>query len=75
MTNRLTKRHQREVVPRLAEELVLSGRFSNWWSIETHLRSEGYSEARWILDDENMRERLNDLCIKANQAAHDEPRN
>lgn len=62
MARKLTKQHQNEVVPRMAEELAASGKFPNWWAIEAQLRSEGYSEARWILDNENTREKLDTLC-------------
>jgi hypothetical protein len=62
---KLTKKHQREVVPRMAEELARSGQFLNWWAIETHLRSEGYTEARWILDNEDTRAKLDSLCREA----------
>ena len=67
MARKLTKTYQREVVPKKAEELAKSGEFSGWYAIEVHLRSEGYTEARWILDDERIRENLDRLCQEAHE--------
>ena len=63
---RLNKKQQRERIERLATELARSGRFSGWLSIEHHLRfEEGMPEARHALDNERIRERLDQLCQEA----------
>ncbi|MHB8579389.1 MAG: hypothetical protein ACYDA4_05960 [Ignavibacteriaceae bacterium] len=49
-----------------AYELAYSGKGRDWLSIEFLLRAEGWTEARRILDNDNMRKELNDICNIAN---------
>ena len=49
----------------LASELARSGQHSGWLSIEQELRMLGYSRARQLLDDENVRHRLDRECAEA----------
>ena len=50
---------------RLVEEFASSGKYSNWLEIELELRSRGFSRARYLLDREVLRERLNCKCSEA----------
>jgi hypothetical protein len=50
---------------RLVDEFASSGKYSNWLEIEWELRSRGFSRARYLLDREVLRERLNCKCAKA----------
>jgi hypothetical protein len=56
----------------LADSLANSGRFRHWRQIEWELKDRGYSRARRLLDDEEVRERLDSLCASA-RTAHVEP--
>lgn len=60
------KCEQREYVRPRAMELARSGYFRGWLPIEHHLRFEELCpEARHVLDDERIREELDNLCIEA----------
>lgn len=66
MARQRTKREQREYIGPRARELAKSGKFSNWLTIEHHLRFTEYCpEARHVLDDERIREELDRLCKEA----------
>ena len=58
-------RAKEERMWRLADEMARSGDYTGWWSIEVELRSRGFSRARYLLDDERIRERLDRLCADA----------
>lgn len=49
-----------------AYELAYNGEGTDWLSIELHLSSEGWSEARRILDRDSIREELDSICKIAN---------
>ena len=49
----------------LAYNLAQSGEHTGWWAIEVELRVQGFSRARQLLDDEQVRERLDRMCAKA----------
>lgn len=58
-----TKREQREYIGPRARELAKSGKFTDWLTIEHHLRFEEHCpEARHVLDNERVREELDKLC-------------
>ena len=65
------KQEQREYIGPRARELAESGNFQNWQDIEHHLRYEEHcSEARHVLDNERIRQNLNQLCKKSQRGAH-----
>ena len=49
----------------LAYKLADSGDYLSWWHIEVELRTQGYSRARQLLDDEAIRAELDRLCTNA----------
>lgn len=49
----------------LASKLALSGQYQGWLPIEWELRACGYTRARYLLDDERTRERLDRKCANA----------
>ncbi len=46
----------------LADKMARSGEHSGWLDIEHELREQGYSRARYLLDDKRTRKRLDRLC-------------
>ena len=49
----------------LAYEFARSGKYDGWLNIEHELRSLGYSRARQLLDDLDVRQRLDKMCADA----------
>ncbi len=49
----------------LAYNLAQSGEYTGWPGIEIELRAQGFARARQLLDDEQVRERLDRMCAKA----------
>ncbi len=49
----------------LADKLAQSGEHTGWWDIEVELRVRGFTRARLLLDDEQIRERLDRMCAEA----------
>lgn len=45
-----------------SQSLAKTGDYSGWHMIEVELRSQGYPEARWVLDDRRKRKELDELC-------------
>ncbi len=60
MTMRTAAR--RTFVIERARELARTGRYRSWHTIEIHLRADGYTEARELLDDADLRRELNGCC-------------
>ncbi len=58
-------REKEERMWRLADQMARSGRYSGWWEIEVELRTLGFPRARQLLDNEQVRERLDRMCAKA----------
>ncbi len=58
-------REKEERMWRLAHQMAESGRYSGWLQIEWELRERGFQRARQLLDDEGIRERLNQACTAA----------
>ncbi len=54
-----------DVMWALAYNLAQSGEYSGWWAIEVELRARGFSRARQLLDDEQIRDRLDGMCAQA----------
>ncbi len=58
-------RQKEERMWRRVDQLIRSGKHSGWLSIEWVLREEGYSRARYLLDQEGVRERIDNQCREA----------
>jgi hypothetical protein len=58
-------RKKEERMWKLADELARSGEYENWLTIEWELRRRGYGRARQLLDNEQTRERFNQVCEQA----------
>ncbi len=51
----------------LAYKIAQSGEYTGWWDIEVELKSQGFPRARQLLDDEQIRERLDGMCAEARE--------
>ncbi len=58
-------RRKEERMLTLAYEKARSGHYGGWRNIEVELRYLGYPRARQLLDNEQMRERLDRMCTEA----------
>ena len=65
-------RQKEERMWTLANEMARSGRYLGWWAIEVELRSQGFSRARQLLDDELHRDRLDRMCANARKGRPDD---
>lgn len=65
----MKKGQKHELILEKAEKYARSGQFSGWLAIEWALREERLKEARRVLDDERLREKLDGLCRAAQQHA------
>ena len=54
-----------EVMWALAYNLAHSGEYTGWSDIEVELINQEFSRARQLLDDEQVQERLDGMCVKA----------
>jgi hypothetical protein len=54
-----------EVMWALAYNLAQSGEYAGWSDIEAELQSQEFSCARQLLDDKQIRERLDTMCSEA----------
>ncbi len=54
-----------EVMWALAYNLAHSGEYTGWSDIEAELINQEFSRARQLLDDEQVQERLDGMCVKA----------
>ncbi len=54
-----------DVMWALAYNLAQSGEYAGWWDIEVELIDQEFSRARQLLDDEQIRERLDTMCAEA----------
>jgi hypothetical protein len=61
----MKKADREDKIMKLARDYANSGKFTGWLAIEWELRSNGYTQARKLLDDERTREELDDLCKRA----------
>jgi len=60
----MKKREREEQILKWAYDYAKSGEYSDYVSIEIKLRSEGFIEARTLLDSEFVRNEINNLCKK-----------
>ncbi|PBB89627.1 hypothetical protein CK215_26690 [Mesorhizobium sp. WSM3864] len=52
---------------REAGKLAASGDFEGWQAIERELRSKGFLRAKLLLDNDRVRDKLDDLCKSARE--------
>ena len=64
-------RRKEERMWTLAYEMARSGEYQGYQAIEWELRSLGYPRARQLLDNEQMRERLDRMCTEAQKGRED----
>lgn len=75
MTSSSKKKAERHThVRERAYELARTGSYRDWLSIESAIRNEGYPEARTILDDQFIRDELDEICRIAQSAEETENR-
>lgn len=61
----MNKRERHAYILREARELAKTGKYDRRLLIEMHLRSEGFPEARQVLDNDFLRKELDQLCRDA----------
>ena len=54
-----------DVMWALAYNLAQSGEYAGWWDIKAELESQEFSRARQLLNDKQIRERLDTMCSEA----------
>ncbi|PBB43253.1 hypothetical protein CK222_10665 [Mesorhizobium sp. WSM3866] len=59
---------------REAGKLAASGDFEGWQAIERELRSKGFLRAKLLLDNDRVRDKLDDLCKSAQEKRADADR-
>ena len=64
----MNKKERAELIDREADEMARSGKYPDWLSIEHALRSQGYHEARQVLDNQFRRQELNEACRQARES-------
>ncbi len=69
---RLKKKEREEQILKWAYEYATTGEYLDYVSIEIKLRSEGYYEARTLLDNEFIRNEINELCLKAREKKNEQ---
>jgi hypothetical protein len=62
-------REKEERMWRLAYQLADSGDYSGWDAIEIELRIHGFSRAKYLLEDDQVRDWLDRRCNEARKAA------
>jgi hypothetical protein len=53
----------------LAVKLARSGRYSGWLQIELELRNLGHRRIHSLLDNEAIRERLDQICVQSKKVS------
>ena len=71
----MKKKEREELILKWAYEYAKSGEYKDYVSIEIKLRSEGSIEARAVLDNEYIRNELNELCKQAQENKNEKTRN
>jgi len=56
---------------REAGKLALSGDYEGWQAIERELRSKGFPRAKLLLNNDRVRDKLDDLCKNAQEKRAD----
>lgn len=56
---------------REAGKLASSGDYDGWLAIESELRSRGFSRAKLLFDNDRVRQKLDDICKKAQEQRAD----
>ncbi len=60
-----------EIMWALASNLPQSGEYAGWWDIEAELKNQEFSRARQLLDDKQIRQRLDTMCSEARKDRSD----
>ncbi len=60
-----------EIMWALAYNLAQSGEYARWWDIESELKNQEFSRARQLLDDKQIRQRLDTMCSEARKDRSD----
>jgi hypothetical protein len=60
-----------DVMWALAYNLAQSGEYAGWWDIEAELKCQEFSCARQLLNDKQIRERLDTMCSEARKDRSD----
>ena len=68
----LKKNDREEQILKWAYEYARTGEYSDYVSIEIKLRSEGFYEARTLLDSEFVRNEINELCKQAQEKKNEQ---
>jgi len=71
----MKKEEKIQEILKRAYEYAKTGKYNEWISIEFKLRSEGFPEARRVLDDRFIREELTSICKVATSPEEVERRN
>ena len=61
----MKKSERHDYILKRARELARSGECRDYRSVEIFLRGEGFEEARSILDNERLRDELDEMCNSA----------
>lgn len=64
----MNKKERAKLIDREADKMARSGKYADWLSIEHGLRSQGYREARQVLDNQFRRQELNEACRQARES-------
>lgn len=65
----MRKQERAAYIRQRAREMALTGEYAHYRVIELHLRTNGYPEARQVLDDSFIRKELNAICEGRNPHA------
>ena len=60
-----------DVMWALAYNLAQSGEYAGWWDIEAELKIQEFSRARQLLDNKQIRQRLDTMCSEARKDSPD----
>lgn len=63
--SRIAQSRRDEQAMDLARKLARSGKYAGWLEIEWELRGREYKRAKYLLDDERIREELNRVCAES----------
>ena len=67
----MKKAERHEYILKTAREMAKSGEHRDFTTIEVTLRADGLHEARQVLDNQFIRNELNELCKKAQSESAD----
>ena len=68
----MKKKEREEQILKWAYEYARTGEYLDYVSIEIKLHSEGFYEARTLLDSEFVRNEINELCQRAQERKNEQ---